>query len=85
MELGNPDCETCFLWLKSHTEINPKENIAHNISTWSLYEEYQQWARKNGFGLVSDKIFWECIQLIYPEVQIIGPRGNRIFSGIKIK
>lgn len=87
MHLANPDNEAAYRWLCHNTEGEKDkcENLTWRIGTGKLYTLYQNWVRRTDFNEIPIEDMWTIIQIHYPFTEIMGPRGQRVYIGIRQK
>jgi hypothetical protein len=85
--LSDPNAEAAYLWLKNSFEgkrVEP-DNLTYRVGTSELYALYKAWANHSKFDVIPISDIWDIIQIEYPWVTIVGPRGNRVYTGIRKK
>lgn len=75
MDIDDKATEKAFLWLRDHLELKPSG--AQGEMTWraeiaEVYDDYLRALRRSAEGAVSKAVFWECIQLLSPDSELIG-------------
>lgn len=88
MDLTSPSVELAAKWLEMRFEFSKahKDNLGWRVGTSNLYAMYKSWARSStSKEMVTVEDLWGIIQLQHPWVTIVGPKGNRSFTGMRIK
>lgn len=88
MDIFDPSTEAAYLWIKQTFEGKKGvelSNLTWRVGTSELYALYKAWARQTKFDVIPISDIWGIIQIEYPWVTIIGPRGNRVYTGIRNK
>lgn len=87
MDLFDPSTEAAYLWIKQNFEGKkvPLSDLTWRVGTSELYALYKKWAQQSKYDVVTISDIWGIIQLEYPWVTIVGPKGNRVYTGIRKK
>ena len=81
MDLCDPKNEACYHFLVNTIEADASKtkNLAYKIYTSELYALYKRQCENP----VSLEDFWSIIRIVWPFVEIIGPKGYRQFTGVR--
>jgi hypothetical protein len=87
MDLCSQENEKAFQFLSVFLEHDPSkaENLGWRVSTKDLFKRYKSWACHHNHKETSIEDMWGIIQIKWPKVTIVGPKGNRAYSGMRLK
>jgi hypothetical protein len=86
MDICDPAVEAAYYWL-GRTFLFDKEtihNLTWRVSTTEVYSLYKDWLRQSKLRTLPIEDIWGIIQLAYPFVKIVGGKGDRSFTGMRI-
>lgn len=85
MDLSDPQSEKTAAWITRNYEANPgADSLVWRVPTADLYHGYLRWARGNDLTrLYTIEHMWEILQILWPNVKIVGKRGSRAYTGIR--
>lgn len=85
MDLTDQSNEAVFSWLSTAVLYKPEEknHLTWRVSTSKLYDKYRQWVRHTRYNQIPILDFWGIIQIKFPAVEILGNRGDRVYTALR--
>jgi hypothetical protein len=87
MQLSSEASERAYYWLvgEYESEMEWKNNLPSQLGTRTLYNHYAWHCERLKKEAISVEDFWGIIQIIWPWVELVGPKGQRRYTCIRRK
>lgn len=85
MDLCDPAMEAAFHWLGRTVDFDKDcvKSLTWRVPTNELYHKYKDWVRQTNLRSISIEELWGIIQLVHSFVEIVGAKGNRVYTGAR--